>query len=72
MTGAAPHGPDSAARHSPRVLTLKHVPPTLDDEPAYRDDPLMDWSHRPEPPHEGWLPKQWLREPAGAGRSCRH
>ncbi len=38
------------ARAGGMPLGLRHVPPQLDDEPAYRDDPIMTWTHKPESP----------------------
>lgn len=54
MTGTATGRPQGAGQQQPRQrpapLSLRHVPAHLDDEPAYRDDPIMSWSHKPEAP----------------------
>ncbi|BDG59990.1 hypothetical protein [Caldinitratiruptor microaerophilus] len=46
--------PNRAERPPHRAVTpslsLRHVPPDLDEEPAYPDDPLLGWTHKPEPP----------------------
>lgn len=50
MTDSAPRRSVEPVRRAPGPLTLRHVPLDLDEEPAFRDDPLMEWSHEPEPP----------------------
>lgn len=66
MTGAQLHGPGSRApRRGAGVLSLKFRPPQLDDEPAFRDDPILGWVHQPEEPPEWHAIGGLLRLPGG-------
>lgn len=71
VADAVSRQPDTARRRAPGVLTLKHIPPMLSEEPAYRGDPLMEWDHKPEPPNEEWLPKGWLMTGGNRSRTKR-
>lgn len=50
MTGPVPRRGGNTPRRSQPILTLRHLPAALDDEPAFRDDPILGWRHTPEPP----------------------
>lgn len=75
MTSAPAGIPREAGRPRPgrgaSPLSLRYLPPQLDDEPAYRNDPLMSWSHKPEaPPPLRLGNRPWPPPPGGPARKA--
>lgn len=74
MTGPVPRHTGRHLNRPGSPLTLRHVPASLDEEPAYRDDPILGWSHAPEPPADlrvGGLPWPPVGRKPAKGRRTR-